>query len=97
VEERIGYAESNGAPLPDLTVPGVSAGLLLGSAGVVLWRLPTLAAGAIAGFFVGVTPVMHDFWGEDDPEARQQQMIHFLKNTALLGAALAFLKIGRRR
>jgi uncharacterized membrane protein YphA (DoxX/SURF4 family) len=96
LDERIQYAESKGAPNPDVAVPAVSAGLLLGSVGVALWRLPSLAAAAVAWFFVSVTPVMHDFWTLEDPEQKQQQLTHFLKNTALLGAALAFLKLGRR-
>ena len=96
LDERIQYAESKGAPFPDRSVPAVSVSLLLGSIGVALWRLPSLAAAAVAWFFVSVTPVMHDFWNLDDPEQRQQQLLHFLKNTALLGAALAFIRIARR-
>lgn len=97
LDERIQYAESKGAPAPERTVPGVSAALLLGSVGLALWRRPSAAAAAVAWFFASVTPVMHDFWNVDDPEEKQQQLIHFMKNTALLGAALAFLKIGRRQ
>lgn len=96
-DKRIQYGESKGAPYPEVTVPGVSIGLLLGSLGVLLWRLPSLASAAIAGFFGSVTPVMHDFWNLDDPEQKQQQLIHFLKNTALLGATLIFLRLGKRR
>ena len=96
LNERIAYAKSKGAPYPDVSVPAVSGGLLLGSLGVALWRLPSVAAALVAWFFVSVTPVMHDFWALDDPEQKQQQIFHFLKNTALFGAALAFLKLGRR-
>lgn len=96
LEERVQYAESKGAPAPDVTVPAMSGGLLLGGLGVTLWRLPSAAAALVAWFFVSVTPIMHDFWNLDDPEEKQQQLIHFLKNTALFGAALAFLKFGRR-
>lgn len=96
LDGRVQYAESQGVPAPDTTVPAMSAGLLLGSIGVVLWRIPTAASAAIAWFFVSVTPFMHDFWNVDDPEQKQQQLIQFLKNTALLGAALAFLRLGRR-
>jgi hypothetical protein len=32
---------------------------------------------------------MHDFWRNEDPQERQTNMIHFLKNLALAGAALA--------
>lgn len=96
LEERIGYAESKGAPYPEVSVPTASGGLLLGGIGVALWRLPSAAAAAVAWFFVSVTPVMHDFWAVDDPEQKQQQLLHFLKNTALLGAALTFVRLGRR-
>ena len=96
LDERVQYAESKGAPRPNLAVPSISAGLLLGGVGVTLWRLPSLAAAAVASFFASVTPVMHDFWNHEDPERQQEELIHFLKNTALLGATLAFLKLGRR-
>lgn len=97
LDARIAYAESKGAPAPELSVPALSVGLLLGSVGVALWRLPSAAAALVAWFLASVTPVMHDFWNVEDPEERQQQLIQFLKNTALFGAALAFLRVGRRR
>lgn len=96
LEERIGYAEFKGAPEPDRTVPAASVGLLLGGLGVVLWKLPAAAALGIAGFLAGTTPVMHDFWNQDDEESKQQEQIQFLKNTALFGAALAFARVARR-
>ncbi|ELY51136.1 DoxX family membrane protein [Natronolimnohabitans innermongolicus] len=96
LEGRIAYAEAKGAPAPSVSVPAISGGLLAGGIGLVLWRLPASAAAAIASFLIGVTPVMHDFWNVDDPEERQNELIHFLKNTALLGAALALLKVGQR-
>jgi hypothetical protein len=40
---------------------------------------------------------MHDFWNVEDPEERQQEVFQFLKNTALLGAALAFLQLARQQ
>lgn len=96
LEERIAYADAKNTPKPGLSVPTTSAGLLVGGLGVALWRIPAAAAAAVAGFLLGVTPVMHDFWNVDDPEQKQQQQIHFLKNMALFGAALAFLKVGQK-
>lgn len=96
LEGRVEYAEAKDAPAADRTVPGVSAGLLAGGIGVALWRLPALSAAAIAGFFASVTPVMHDFWNAEDAEERQQELVHFLKNSALFGAGLAFLHLARR-
>ena len=54
---------------------------------------PLLGATAIAGFFLVVTPLMHDFWSIDDPEQRQAEMTHFLKNVTLFGAALVFIAL----
>ncbi|QCS42547.1 DoxX family membrane protein [Natrinema versiforme] len=94
LEARIQYAESKNAPIPSLSVPATSGGLLFGGLGVALWRVPAASAAAVAGFFAGATPVMHDFWTVDDPELRQQEFFHFAKNAALLGAALVFVKLG---
>lgn len=95
LEEMVGYAESKGAPMAETTVPAISGSLLFGGLGIAAWKLPRLAAGAVATFFATVTPAMHDFWSIDDEQERQQEMLHFMKNTALLGAALAFLRIGQ--
>lgn len=94
LDQRIDYARSKGAPVPRISVPFISGALFSGSLGVVFWRRPTIAAGAVATFFVAVTPQMHDFWALDDEDQRQQQRRHFLKNTALLGGALAFMRLG---
>lgn len=95
LEGRIQYAESKGAPDPETTVPFISGSLLFGGLGIAAWKLPRLAAGAAATFFGSVTPFMHDFWSIEDDEQKQQQMTHFLKNLALLGGTLAFLRIGQ--
>lgn len=96
LEERIEYADAKGAPAPKRSVPGASITLLLGSVGVALWRLPAAAGAAVAGFFAAVTPLMHDFWTIDDDQQRQQEFFHFVKNTALFGAAIALARLGRR-
>lgn len=93
LEGRIQYAETKDVPVPSPSVPGSNGGLPFGSVGIALWHAPAVAA--VSGFFVGVTPLMHDFWTVDDPDERQQQVIEFSKNTALLGAALAVLQLGR--
>ena len=90
-EGMVGYAEAKGVPMADLAVP-FSGGLLVFSGlFLILWRLPRLAAGAVISFLVPSTLLMHDFWAVDE-EQKQAEMNNFLKNTALLGAAFAFLK-----
>ena len=36
---------------------------------------------------------MHDFWNVQDPNQRTQEMVHFTKNVALLGGALALMAV----
>jgi putative oxidoreductase len=93
VDAMVEYAESKDVPAADRLVPFASGMLFLGSIGIVLGRVPRLAGGAVAAFLAGVTPTMHDFWNLED-EQREQQILHFLKNTALLGGALFFLARG---
>ena len=89
-DEMVPYAEAKGVPMADIAVP-LSGGLLVfGGLGIILWRLPRLAASSVIAFLIGSTPVMHDFWAVDE-EQKQSEMNNFLKNTALLGAAFAFL------
>ena len=37
--------------------------------------------------------MMHNFWKETEPQAKQMEMIQFNKDIALAGAALAFIWI----
>ena len=66
----------------------------LGGASLVLGIKPVLGAAAVAGFLVGASPVMHDFWRVQDPEKRQSEMINFTKSIALLGGSLALMGVG---
>jgi putative oxidoreductase len=90
LDDQIEAAESKDVPNADLLVQVSHGMLMVGGWEIVLWRRPVIGAGSVATFFAGVTPQMHDFWNHDGEE-RQQQMVKFLKNTALLGAAIAFL------
>ena len=88
-----GYAQSKGVPLPDVAVTVTGAALVMGGASLLLGVKPKLGAVAILGFLAGVSPVMHDFWNEEDPQQRQTNLIHFSKNMALVGAALALMGV----
>jgi putative oxidoreductase len=62
--------------------------IVLGSllVGFGIWA--DVGALLIAGFLIGITPVMHAFWKETEPQQQQLQLAMFTKNVALLGAAL---------
>ncbi|WP_281195954.1 DoxX family protein [Halorubrum sp. F4] len=89
-EKRVAVAEEKGVPMPDVLVPFVTGMLFVANLGIVLWRLPRAAAGALVVFFLGTTPAIHDFWNMEGKE-RHGNKINFLKNLALLGAAFVLL------
>lgn len=83
-----GYAAHRGVPMPTQAVLASGALLLLGGAGILLGMYWRLALICIIAFLVPVTYFMHAFWKESDPQARSGEKIAFLKNVALIGAAL---------
>ncbi len=83
------YAASKNLPNPELAILASGAVLAAGGASLILGMKPKIGAVSIIGFLAAASPMFHDFWNVDDPQAKQQQMINFSKNMALLGAALA--------
>jgi uncharacterized membrane protein YphA (DoxX/SURF4 family) len=55
---------------------------------LALGIFPRVAATALAVSVVPTTFGGHPFWKEDDPAARKQQRIQFLKNMGLLGGLM---------
>jgi uncharacterized membrane protein YphA (DoxX/SURF4 family) len=87
-ESMTGYAESKGLPAPQLSVLLSGAFLIFGGLSVAFGAYPGIGSLLLVVFFVVVTPTMHDFWGFDDPEQQQQEMVKFLKNAVMAGGAL---------
>jgi putative oxidoreductase len=85
------FAGSKNVPMPEVAVAATGVALIAGGASILLGVKPRLGAAAIAGFLVGVSPVMHNFWSVQDPNQRMNEMVHFSKNMALLGSALALM------
>ncbi|GAA0232571.1 DoxX family protein [Halobaculum roseum] len=90
-DKRVGIAEEKGVPMPDVAVPFATGMLFVANVGIILWRFPRLAAGALIVFFASTTPVIHDFWNQQGGE-RQGNKINFLKNVALMGCAVMLLE-----
>lgn len=82
------YARGRGLPAPGLAVVLSGLVILVGGVMIVLGWGRLIAAGALFLFLLATAFVMHPFWKEDDPQAQQNEMIHFLKDLALAGAAL---------
>lgn len=89
VDALTGYAASKELPNPRLEVELSGALLIAAGASLAFGLKPRLGAAGIIAFLAAVTPTMHDFWTQADPGEKQNSMIHFSKNAALLGAAIA--------
>lgn len=87
------YAEAKGVPAADAAIPATGAMLLAGGLSVMLGVKPRQGLAALIGFLVPVTLQMHRFWEVEDPQQRVNEMVHFSKNLALIGAALMMLKL----
>ncbi len=87
------YAQSKNVPQAEAAVVASGIGLIAGGTSILLGIKPKFGAAAIAGFLVGVSPVMHNFWKIEDPAQRMNDMINFSKNLALLGGALALMGV----
>jgi uncharacterized membrane protein YphA (DoxX/SURF4 family) len=87
------YAGAKNVPMPEAAVAATGVMLIAGGASILLGIKPKAGAAAIIGFLAGVSPVMHNFWNEEGPGKRMNEMIHFSKNLALLGGAMALMGV----
>ena len=83
-----GYAEAKGVAKPDLAVEVSGAMMIAGGLSLLTGYRPKIGSALITAFLAGVSPQMHAFWKEADPQRRQAEMVNFLKNIALVGAAM---------
>ncbi|SFD27897.1 DoxX family protein [Streptomyces aidingensis] len=86
-----GYAASKGVPLPTQATVVTGVMQLVGGLMVLLGIWADLGALLLAAFVIPTPLIMHRFWSETDPAARQNEMIHFMKDLGLGGAALMLL------
>src|SRR5690349_22363746 len=87
------YAASKGVPSPEQAVRASGAMLLAGGLSIIAGLKPRQGLATIIAFLIPVSFQMHRFWEEQDPLKKQAEMINFMKNMALVGAALALMKV----
>jgi putative oxidoreductase len=93
-QQTIGYAAASGVPMANVAVPVAGILSLLGALSIALGYKTKVGAWLIVLFLVPVTFAMHKFWGISDPMMKQMQMVNFMKNMGLLGAALLIAYFG---
>lgn len=92
-EGTAGYMASKGLPLVPVLLAGtilieLGGGLMLALGWKARW-----AALVIFLWLIPVTVIFHAFWGIDAAQV-QNQMNHFLKNVAIMGAMLMLFAFG---
>jgi putative oxidoreductase len=88
-----GYAKTKGIPAPALAVGGSGVLLFLCGLSLLLGYHPTIGAALLVIFLLGVSFGIHNFWTVQDQQAKQGEMVNFLKNMAILGLLLMTLAI----
>lgn len=87
-QQMAGYASSRGVPSSEVAVLASGVLLALGGLSVLLGIWADLGALLLVIFLLPTAVLMHGFWRETDPTAKQMEMIQFLKDISLAGAAL---------
>ena len=91
VKMMTGFTASKNVPAPGLAVIGSGVLLVAGGLSILIGFLPVFGLLLLILFLVPASFLMHNFWTIQDPQARAADQINFLKNMALIGAALALM------
>ncbi|QDU78928.1 Inner membrane protein YqjF [Polystyrenella longa] len=89
-----GYMESEGVPIPQVMLAGAILFLSAGSLSLIVGFKARCGASLLLVFLVLATYFFHDFWTIEEAAAKQQQMIQFMKNLALMGTMVFIIANG---
>jgi len=84
------YAESKGVPSGKLMTLASGVLIAVGGLMVLLGVWADLGALLVVLFLLPTAFLMHAFWKETDPQAKQNEMNNFMKNVSIAGGALMF-------
>ena len=90
-----GYAQLKKWPMAKFSVYLSGLMILVGGVYIVLGFYADLGALLITIFLIPTSFIMHAFWKETDPTAKQNETISFFKNLSLAGAAMIILALLR--
>jgi uncharacterized membrane protein YphA (DoxX/SURF4 family) len=88
LEAMTGYAKYKKLPAAKLGVLISGLMLVIGGLSVILGYYVDLGALLLAVFLILAAVIFHNFWKETDATAKQNEMLGFMKDIALAGAAL---------
>lgn len=91
------YMASEGVPLPQVMLVGAIVFLIAGSLSIIVGFKTRTGAALILVFLVLATYFFHDFWTLENTQSKQDQMIQFMKNLALIGTMVFLMTNGSGR
>lgn len=92
--ESIGFAASMGVPMANILVPFTGIMEFVGAISIILGYKAKIGAWLLVLFMIPVTFAMHKFWTITDPMMKQMDMVMFMKNISITGAALILSYFG---
>jgi putative oxidoreductase len=92
--QAIAFAVLSGLPVAEVLVPLSGILAILGAISIILGYKAKLGAWFIILFLIPVTFYMHPFWNETDSLKWQIQLVDFMKNISMIGAALLITYFG---
>lgn len=92
--QSIGFAAAQGVPMANILVPFTGIMEFVGALSIILGYKARLGAWLLVLFLVPVTFAMHKFWTITDPMMHQMDMVMFMKNISMTGAALILAYFG---
>jgi len=90
----VAYMGQAGVPRPKIMLAGAIVFLIVGSLSIIVGFKARFGALLLLVFLVLATYYFHDFWTIEDAQAKQNEMINFMKNLALMGAMVLIIANG---
>ena len=87
------YAKAKEVPTPKVAVAGSGLMLLAGGLSILLGVYIDVGIALLIIFLGCASFWIHNYWSANDPQMRQNDMINFSKNMALVGCLLMLLLI----
>jgi len=94
MSDMVGYASAKGLPAPQAAVIVSGLVIVLGAISVLVGYRGKIGAWLVTAFLLATALLIHRFWGVTDAMAAQMEMINFLKNLIMAGAALMITQTG---
>lgn len=86
--QAIAYAASQGVPFAGLLVPASGIMAFLGALSIIIGYKARIGSILLIAFLLPITVTIHNFWAISDPIFSELQSAMFMKNIAMMGAAL---------